>query len=198
MVTRIQNWRRHDVDMAGVALLVLVALLGYALTVHGPLRDSLRYDQARRQRDEATAGLASMRTRCASVKDQIKEYENRLQHMESSLPDPRTANGPLSRLQDLASRCGVVLTRLQPMTTTKNPGYQASLFQIAGHGSFPAIQRWLARIESDVPYLDVTHFQIRASGEKNRAGQTMCLFECTPRLYLSNPEVGPTTQVKRP
>jgi Tfp pilus assembly protein PilO len=198
MVTRIKDWRRYDVDLAGVGLLILIAVVGYPLAIHSALSDVLRYEQARRQRDEASAALASLRAQCASAKRQIEESRHRLTTVGSRLPDPHAVDGMISRLQKLTSQCGIVLARLQPAGTAENDGYQASTFQIAGKGTFPALQRWFARIESDVPYLDITHFVIRATNEKDKGEKTLCLFECTQKLYLSCRSVGSTALAKQP
>ena len=71
----IKDWRQYDVDLLGTALLVLIALVGYALAIHAPLMDSLRYDEARQQRHDVSVQIAALQTRCAAAKRQTEEKE---------------------------------------------------------------------------------------------------------------------------
>jgi len=198
MVTRFKHWRRYDADVAGVGLFALVALVGYALVVHRPLADSLGYDQTLQQREETAAGVASLRAQCVSIKDQIDQANRRLTSAELDGRGSHTVDELISRLHAVGSQCGVVLTRLQPTTGTKEPGFQVTRFLVEGRASFPAIHRWFALIESSMPYLDVTHFAVRGSNDKDTQGATLCLFECSLKFYVVDSDKPSTAPVKQP
>ncbi len=192
------DWRQHDSHVLGAGLMGTVAVVGYVLLVHGPLTDSLRYGQVRQRHDGLALAVGSLRSECDSIAGQIEETKSRAAAEQSMLPDSHTVDDLLSRLHDLGSQCGVVLTRLQPTGIEQRPGYQIRTFHIEGRATFPALHRWFGLIEVGVPYLDITHFSISTSKNKQQQND-VCRFECTKRFYFSesDPDDGPTTPVKR-
>jgi len=198
MVTKIGNWRRYDVDLAGAAMLVVVALAGYALAIHEPLSDSLNSDQALGQRDEMSVRVASLKAKCASTRRGIEEVTDRLAKTRTRLPDSHAVDDLICRLHDIASQCGVVLNRLQPVATAERQAYQVASFLIEGRATFLALHQWFALIESGVPYFDITNFSIRASKDKDEKGNMICLFECSQRFYFTDPDARPALSAERP
>lgn len=197
-MTKIGNWRRYDVDLAGAAMLAVVALAGYALAIHEPLTDSLNSDQAREQRDEMSVQVASLKAKCALTRRRIEEVTDRLAKTRTRLPDSHAVDDLICRLHDIASQCGVVLTRLQPVATARREAYQVGSFLIEGTATFSALHRWFALIESGVPYFDITNFSVRASRDKDQKGNAICVFECSQRFYFSDPDARPALSAGQP
>lgn len=191
-------WRKHDIDAVGGTVLIVVALVGYVLAIHGPLNDSLNYDDVRRQRDEMSVTTASLRAKIAVLERQIEETTEQLRHATSKLPTSQAVDDLVSRLHKIASRCGLVITRLQPMDVIKHEDYEISRFIVEGNATFPAIHRWLAAVESEARYLDVTNFSILATKEKEKSGGTICRFECSQRLYFEPSGETMTALAKQP
>ena len=194
------QWRQYDVDLAGLGLLVAVTVVGYALAIHGPLSDSFRHDRARREQEEMALKVASLRARGAAIEAKIEHAKHRLSSMEAKLLDSHAVDEVIARLHDAASQCKVVLTRFQPTVASRQTGYQSRKFLVEGHGPFRALHRWFSQIESDVPYLDVTHFSIRSSGKQvsQADGESVCHFECSQRLYLGESDAAGTALAGQP
>lgn len=192
------NWRQYDVDAAGAIALVVIALVGYLFGIHSPLNDSMSYDKAHRRQQEMSLTTASLRAKTASLQSQLKETSNRLAESGSRPPDAHAMDNLMSQLQNTASRCGLVLERIQPMGMISHEGYQVNRLLIEGKGTFSAIHAWLAQLELDVPYLDTTNFSIRASKETSEDGTTVCHFECSQKAYIAPARETMTTLARRP
>ncbi len=165
-------------------MLILTALVGYALLVHRPLTDSLRYAESLAQHEQILSKVTALKAELNSVKSRLAE-EDRSGCEEAAPPAPDVVDDLLGKLNDLASKCGVVVTRLQPMGAEERDGYQIRVFLFEGTATFPALHRWLAMMESEVPYSDVTHFAIRGTRIGKGDEETVCSFECSQRLYFS-------------
>jgi len=179
-----RHLQRYDVDMLGGGVLVLTALVGYALLVHRPLTDSLRYAEVLAQHEETLGKVTALKAQLHSMKSRLAE-DGRSDCEEAGPPAPDVMDDLLGKLNDLASQCGVVVTRLQPTGAAERAGYQIRAFLFEGTASFPALHRWFAMMESQVPYSDVTHFAIRGTKIGKGDEETVCSFECSQRLYFS-------------
>ncbi|MBN1347648.1 MAG: type 4a pilus biogenesis protein PilO [Phycisphaerae bacterium] len=196
------KWRQYDVDAAGAALLIGVALVGYALLIHAPLMDSMRHGRAQSQHEDVTATIALLNQKLDTTRLEIEEARRQLSVSKARTPSAQDMDDLLARIDAVASQCGVVLTQLQPMGVQHHSGYQVATFLVQGKASFKGLHQWFSLIESGVPYLDITHFSITVLDDKQRESGTgddvMCRFECTKRLYLSGSEPGETALAKRP
>ena len=178
------DWKQWNVDAVGAGLVLTVILAGYGMLVHRPLGDALRKAPAVRDLEDARADLDSLQNTYTLQQRKVDAIQNRLDADRAALLRPRTADGFLSQLNDIAKQCGVQVARWKPMGVEDHDDYQAERFLVEGRASFPAIYRWLALIEAGVPFMDVTHFSIRtlAKGSENT-----CVFECSLTSYSDSP-----------
>jgi hypothetical protein len=179
----IADLRKHNVDLLGGGLLTVLGTVCYILFLHSALADSLRQSQVDAQHREASEAVTALQKRSRAVRCEIDEGRTRLASLNSKLPDDHALDKVISRLQVLASECDVVLLKLHPARTDHTADYQVTTLLVDGRGTFPAIRRYFGSIEVKVPYLDVTHFDIRRASEKS--ADPTCQFECTTKFYFS-------------
>jgi len=172
------DWKRWNADVVGAGLFLTVALAGYGLFVHRPLNDALHKASATENLHHVRRSFDSLQNTFTLQQRKIDNVRERLDGHHAALLRPRTADGFLSNLNEIAGQCGVEVTRWQPTGVQEYPGYQAEGFLVEGRASFPAVHRWLALIEAGAPFLDVTHFSIRSSDKDGG-----CAFECSLISY---------------
>lgn len=78
------------------------------------------------------------------------------------------------------------------MAISRHDGYRIFRFLVEGKATFPALWRWFSMIESDVAYLDISHFAIQATQERDKEQNTLCTFECSQKYYVSEPAPKPS------
>lgn len=179
-------WQQYGTDAAGVAVLALIVLGGYALLVHASLCHLLRADAVRRQHSGMQAAVAAMREQCQTTRASLDEAQQRLTRAAAKIPGPQPTNELLVRLNEISAQCGVTVARWQPMGIESGAEYQAHLFVVEGTAHFPALYRWFASLEGGVSYLDVTHFAIQG----DQSDDQPCRFECSMKFYCNDPDAG--------
>jgi len=180
------TWQQYGADAAGVAVLALIVLGGYALLVHTSLGHLLRAEPVRRQHRGMQATVAALRKQCQTTRASLDEERHRLTRAAAQIPGVQATDEVLVRLNEISAQCGVTVARWQPIGIEFGAEYQAHLFVVEGTARFPALYRWFASLEGGVSYLDVTHFAIY--GEQSDDGP--CRFECSMKFYCSDPEAG--------
>jgi len=187
------DWKQWNVDAVGFGLVLTVMLAGYGMLVHRPLGDALRKVPAVRGVEDARADLDSLQNMCMLQQRKVDAIQKRLDAGRTALLRPRTAEGFLSQLNDIAKQCGVQVARWKPLGVEDHDDYQAERFLVEGRAPFPAIYRWLALIETGVPFMDVTHLSIRtlAKGFENT-----CVFECSLTSYSDSPKAEQVAAVR--
>ncbi len=178
------DWRKHDVDIAGAAIVAVVAVVGYALAIHGPLSDSVSYERAKRREKQVQLAVSALEAKIASAEAKLGANNATLESMSATLPSSHDVHNLIARIHAIASGCEVVLTRLHPTATARETGYQVIALLVEGRATFPKLHRWFARMESEVPYVDISNFSIRKANEGPVDEQVACLFECSLKFYI--------------
>ena len=175
---------RLDLTAAGALLSPLAVVAAYFVCLHGPLATALQRESTRRTEQEMAWRLADLQKTCLAKMERIRTAQTYL--ADQRLADNSTdfSDQTLDRVARLASECGVVLGRWQPVGVHRAEGYETRAFTVQGTSAFPALRNWFALVESGAPQLDMTHFSIRETqGPAGRPGN-LCEFECTLKLHL--------------
>jgi hypothetical protein len=178
---RLERLREYKIDLCGAAAALLLAGAGYGIYLHKPLSDASRREPMRQRCADVYRESESLRATCATRQKELEATRARLITLAASLRSPAGTDELLSRLDHLATECGVQIGGWQPGGEDTRDQYSAHVYWIQGKASFPDLRKWLSLVENGVPLLDVTHFAIRGAGERMADGK--CEFECTLRLY---------------
>ncbi len=185
---RLINPDRLDLTAAGGLLAPLAVLAAYGLCLHGPLTTALQRESTRRTERELAAELTDLQKTCLARMERIRAAQAYLADHRLATDGADFSDQALDRLARLASECGVVLGRWQPIGVHQAEGYETRAFTVQGTAPFPALRNWFALVESGAPQLDMTHFSIRETqGPAGRPGNP-CEFECTLKLHLLRPD----------
>lgn len=173
--------RDLQIDLYGAAAAVVLVAAGYGLYLHKPLSDAMRRGAMQERYAQVNEQVTTLRSACSSQQKETENSRLRLATLAASLRSPGGTDELLSRLDHLASECGLQLGGWQPGGEEVHDQYSTHIYWIQGRAAFPDLCKWLSLVESGVPLLDITHFTIRGAGE--RSIDDKCDFECTLRLY---------------
>ena len=177
------DWKYWRVDLLGAGLFLTVALAGYGLFIHRPLKDALDKTSATRRLHDARAAYNSLQNTCTLQQRKVENVRKRLHENRTELLRPRVVDGFLSQLNEMARQCGMEVAKWQPAGAQEHEQFHSEGFQIEGRGSFPAVYHWMALIEAGVSFLDVTHFSIESS---RKDADEMCVFKCSLMSYSAS------------
>lgn len=145
---------------AVLAVWFLAAGLIYGLLIRPSLQLCADLDQARAAKAEAKAELSRTGTRLAALRRQIRQAHEELAKVGGPPPHEKEKDLQVAHLTMLATGAGITVDQYTPMDVADNGDYRAFFFQFAGRGGFEAIRRYFQQVESDVDFVDLTHFAI--------------------------------------
>lgn len=174
------NLKGLEVDLAGAAAILLVAVGGYALFLRAPLRDAMNGSRLTEQQAEAAAAIASLQSDYKSRVHRIEQAQTRLAAQTGWLGDADAPSEVLARINEFARQCEVRIGRWQPQPIRVCSDYREQTFVVDGEAAWPALLQWLGLVEAGVPLLDMTHFTISTPVSPGQGG---CTFSCTLKLY---------------
>lgn len=177
----LNRMRELQIDLCGTVSALLLAVAGYGLYLHAPLSDAMRRAPVEERCAEVERQVASLKSTCAARIEENEQMRGRLATLAAALRSPAGTDELLSRLDRLATECGLDIGGWQPGGEESHDQYATHVYWIQGRASFPDLCKWLSLVESGVPLLDVTHFTVRGGGERSVNGK--CDFDCTLRLY---------------
>ena len=164
-------------EWAGLAGGLLVAGVIHALLIHPSLELFADLDRARTAKAEAENRLAQTHASFDRLHHEIANAKKRLAELGGPPPHAREKDLQVARLTTLARRCGITIDQYTPVDTVDNGDYRAFFVQFAGRGDFKSIWRYLDRIESEIDFVDLTHFTI-SSTPTGSAGVCSVSWSC--------------------
>ena len=186
------NWRKYDVDLAGLGLLVAILFVGYIVFIGNPLADSVSYESVKLEHAEMQKTLRASQAKLVSLERQVENVTREFNAAKGMLPGPVPGDQLLAQLDDIAMQCGIVVARWEPTGRQSLADYQVDRFVVDGKASFPALYRWFSLVEAGVPHLDITNFSVRADNNKKE----LCDFHCSIRYYSRIPGNEPLARLK--
>lgn len=175
----LERLKEMKIDLAGIALFMLIAAGGYAMFLHEPLADAMAEHAVQENCRKAQQKLTTLQEKLLSAYRKRDAMRDKLDRLGTLSAAPDSMDELLSRLDQLAEECGVQIVQWRPIGLEEHEDYTVRVFSVQGQAEFTGLSRWFALIESGVPLLDVTHFSV---GAEKTAGKTTCKFECTLKL----------------
>jgi len=132
----------------------------YAVLIHPSLRSFAELEQARVAKTKAEEELERFRTEFEDLQRQIAEGKKQLTELGGSPPHVSEKDLQIARITALARRCRISIDQYSPIDTIDETDHRAFFVQFIGRGEFASIQQYFNGIESDIEFVDVTHFTL--------------------------------------
>jgi len=142
---------------------LLAAGLIYALLVRPSLELSTELDKARTAKAEADRVLNQAHLKYERLHRQIARAEEELAELGGAPPRASEKDLQIARLTSLAQVCGITIDQYSPLDTVDDGNYCAFFVQFVGRGDFRSVQSYFERIETELDFVDLTHFTISSS-----------------------------------
>ncbi len=187
-----------DLAMAGVILAVCVAThlfwIGPNLDrAAGRVSATALHDQ--REQTHKTA-----RMKCVGIRRALHEMREQVETQGGGMPSASAINQRIAALTAAAQKVGVTIEEVQPGPTIPIGEHLETQISLRARTTYSAFRRFLSGLEHDMPFVDVTHFSISATGG---ASTPDCRVAWVVRLYSkasgTNRKVAKnTTRSRRP
>lgn len=195
MVISKNSLRGVELDVAGLAAVIGLAVAGYLLLLRGPAQDVLAAKPLEQEQAVAARDLVSLQAEYSRRFRELETSRGKLASQGGWLADTNLPADVLSRVNELARQCNVRITRWQPQGVQNCQEYQEQLFSMDGVATWPGLLQWMALTEQGVPLLDVSHFSLSTPANP---GQGEFEFSCSLKLYRGAASPGVQTVAVKP
>ena len=178
MRVRIDNIVRRQ-EWIALAVGLAVAATIYCLLIQPSMQSFANHDHALAMKREAEQELTETHLKIQALEHKIADGRKQLTALGGTPPSIQQKDERIGELTALASHCGVLIDEYSPIDTLDANDYQSVFIRFTGRAEFQTIHRFFQRAESDLNYLDVTHFSINAV---QSPGTPMCQVNWTCRI----------------
>ena len=155
--------RPIHIDLAGVAVCVLLVLLGYLIGIR-PLvvrqkemaAQEATLDDRYRDAAKLAGTVTALKKRLAGVKKELAESPVKLQPVNR-------INERIARVADLAAACGMKIDEIQPDKSFSTPRYQTVPIRVVGSGNFKACVKLLRTFHDTFPDTAISSFELKGN-----------------------------------
>lgn len=181
-----------------IALVTGVVAAGaiYLLLIQPSIQSFANHDDAVTAKNEAEAELAKAHLEIQALEHEIADGRKQLTTLGGSPPSIRQKDEQIAKATALASRCAVIIDECLPIDTVNTKDYQSVFIRFSARAEFQAIHRFFRRAETELNYIDVTHFAINSA---QGPGPSICQVSWTCRISgmpADKPEIEAATQVQ--
>ena len=174
----------YDVDVIGIAALILIALAA-AFAVFVPARASAG------QRRALATKIAAANTTAEQVNSRLRTVNAEIGLLQSGVavraetaPKPGALTPFLQRVAQLAEQYDLQITQVLPQPTQAAAGYLFTDVELSAHGSTRGFLRLLDQLARENPYCSLQHFSIK---HLQTPGEQRCQLSWTLRLHMLAP-----------
>jgi hypothetical protein len=171
----------YDVDVIGIALLVVIAIAAWFGVVVPATADATESRTLSARTAEAIKKTEGTDTRLGSVRAQIRSLQNGVDAQIRSAPHPGSLTTFLQRVASIAEECGIEIVRMLPRPTQRTDGHLVGELQLSGRGLSLNFVRLLDRMARELPYHSLQDFTIK---QPTAATDPRCTLEWTLRLHM--------------
>lgn len=171
----------------------------YASFIHPSVLTVAAMGNARSRYEAASDDLSEARRQHQALLRAVTEQQQRLASLGGSPPSLKNKEAQLARIATIARDCRVLVDEYQPIGDVDTPEYSATYVQITARGPFPNLSEFFRRVESEMEYVDVTHFALTSSVNREKPAEPACQvsWSCKlsgmPRLAEQPAKSGPPT-----
>jgi hypothetical protein len=168
---------------AGAALAVTI----YAALIHPSLQLMGLETEAAGRRTAADRELAQLRNQYQQLIDAVALDRRRLKEIGGSPPLSSQKDRQIARVTALAKDCSVMVDQYSPIETVEQEDHEAVLLQFSGRAGYSAVRDYLRRLESEIDFVDITHFSIAKAPKE---GVDECRLSWSVRVNGMRPATG--------
>jgi hypothetical protein len=137
---------------------------------------------ARADRDAAIKGLEKTQRRHQILLARIADQQQQLEKLGGSPPSLNDKEAQLARMAGLARDCKLVLDQYSPTGDVDTADYSAVYVQFAGRGGFPQVRDFFRRVETEMDYVDITHFTLVSAVDPAKPAEPACVVTWSCRF----------------
>lgn len=150
-------------EWIGMSILLVGGTLIYVFLIHPSVQSFAALNDAQNARESAVQDLVEVRRQQQALLSKIVQQRHQLDSLGGSPPSLRDKENQIARITTIAHDCQVTIDQIAPMGDIDTPDYSAVYISFTGRGSFPSIREFFRRVETDIDYVDVTHFTLTSS-----------------------------------
>lgn len=177
-------------ELATLAGGLAVAVLMYVVLVHPSVQLYADLDDATAAHQQATGRLERLHAELDRLEAEIATFEKRLEALGGAPPDESRRDHQIARLTSLAQQCGIRVDQYAPVGTVNHGDYRRFTIHFVGRGTFGEVREYFSRVEREIDFVDLTHFQVAA---RPTDGVSECRIEwsCQINGMISEPQDPP-------
>lgn len=179
-------------EWLAVAVWVLLALGIYATLLSPSLRTAAGRDEIAERKTAAVNELLRTRQSLEAIQGQIEADREELERLGGAPPTQERKDLIIARLAAMADAAGLAVEQYTPIDTIEETDHLAFYVQFSAHGTFPGIRDYFRSVETEIDFVDVTHFTITATPRGRDGG---CLIQWSCRVNVLRPDVAPSSAV---
>jgi hypothetical protein len=141
---------------------LLAAVASYTFLIEPSLELFSGREDALFAKDASADDLIKTRNQYQQLQDRIVAARTKLAELGGSPPLASEKDRLISRMTTLASATQLDVDQYSPLDIIEEEDHQGIYIQFAGQGTFAAIESFLQRIETELDFVDVTHFAVTA------------------------------------
>lgn len=154
----------------------------YAGLIHPSLGLADALDAARLDRNAAMESLAEAQRQHQALLLRIVDQQKQLASLGGSPPSLNDKEVQLARVAGMARDCRLVLDQYLPTGDVDTPEYSASFVQFAGRGTFPQVRSFFRQVETEMDYIDITHFTLTSAMDSAKPDEPICMLTWSCKL----------------
>lgn len=170
-----QILRPHEWIGLGAGFVLAVAI--YAALIHPSLQMVGQEEQAAVCRAGAERELTQLRIEYQQLLSSIADRQRILKELGGSPPLVSQKDRQIARVTAMAKDCGVKVDQFSPIETVDQEDHQAVLIQFAGRATYAQLQDYFRRVESEIDFVDITHFSVTKL-QKESAAECQMSWSC--------------------
>jgi hypothetical protein len=175
----------YDVDVIGVAVLVVLALTACFGVIMPASANATQWRALSARIAAVKAVTEQTNGRLRKVNAEISALQTGVAERTRAAPKPGALTSFLQRVAQLAEECGLQITQVLPQPAQQANGCLASDVWFSGRGTGLSFARLLDELVRENPYHALQDFRISHSGDPD---DPRCTVSWTLRLYILEDE----------
>lgn len=171
----------YDVDVIGVAALVVIALAACFGVIVPARVNATEYRARAAQIAAANAQLEQTHGRLRKINAEITTLRSGVAEHMRAAPKPGAQTQFLQRVASLAKQCNLQIAQVWPQPTQMAKGYLLSDIRFSGRGTALDLARLLDQLARENPYQRLEDFAITHAADPE---DPRCALSWTLRLYM--------------
>ncbi len=182
-------------EWIGLTVGLVAAGAIYFLLIEPSLDLGSRREEAAAAQKKAESELGRLQGQFQNLQQRVVDARKRLSESGGSPPPADKKDFQIARINALAELCKITVDQYVPLGTVEEVDHQAVFLQFTGRGDFASIREYFSRLESQIDFVDVTHFALTSVVKEN---SPVCLVNWSCRINGVRPDPASTPPAPGP